>query len=914
MITLRPEPRVDVRWGCEQLSAVVSTLLTSARQRPEQLPTLLSSALMYAGYVAVSDSDSPELDRALRVASQAGAALFRLAGADGAVEITIGDLDPVLLPATPSPQADAETFRIAFLVATVCRDSPSLAILAGVPLAQLRPDDTEPCVMLRNRALQAAWRRQPEAATAIDAALHAADPGRLRAIAPEQVRWEVVPELEALRAIVHGDTLAFNRALERVLDGHRRLRAEGDGRDDPRHFLALGALGLASLACEAGLRIDGQSDYTPLRLVHGDLDRASWSVSGTIQFDEEGEQPGSLRFVLCRFCATPINRRTRACPGCGSDVSHTEPLEYEVHELAMVGRTPCIACGETILKVATVCPRCRTWQTPGGADDAATDEVALRVFPPEYQIHVMTRTYEPSRMAVLLPGDVPHDSEVIDRLRHAGVEVLTAGPARYPEDPEAPWELDLEVRCPGEDGVIGTSAIQVQIWPAPIGALPGFDRGALGPGVIPGDHALVVMARWGRDLLRDLHAQLKVAAAVAPEGVGIVEVEAHRVRTAAWLLETAASPVPPDPAELYAIEVVRTVPDGGGPAGRAWIHTRGLVRCGCFELEMLDVPADRAERFAVLLDAAARRLVEVGDTVPPEEQPFAVGELTLAWAPSPWARDELESDAIGAMQQGRGDYFAVSAALLAANEGGTAPIATLTAALAGNPRLYESTLDAERDRLTAHATLRRFQALRRAHPRDDAWQFLVRLRLEDDAGTSWARLQELHGAELEVTLLGEPPPGLAKGQRGRWPVEALLDWEIECPEGRITPSDALAELLQARRSDLQRMQTERGRTPVLIERSSAVTMEPQSSFTDAELRAGLLGEDTAPGVPEPTTAGLPGPDRRVAVALSLLVPGAGHLYLGRRRGWTWLGGAVLTAGLCGLVNLAAAYDVWTNEA
>ena len=68
MYVLRHESDADADWGCEQFAGIVATVLTGARQRPDMPPSLLGSALMYAGFVAVRDSDATELDGALRLA------------------------------------------------------------------------------------------------------------------------------------------------------------------------------------------------------------------------------------------------------------------------------------------------------------------------------------------------------------------------------------------------------------------------------------------------------------------------------------------------------------------------------------------------------------------------------------------------------------------------------------------------------------------------------------------------------------------------------------------------------------------------------------------------------------------------------------------------------------------------------
>jgi hypothetical protein len=885
VITLRHEPDADASLAAPRLADAVGALLPGARERAELLPAVLSGALQWAGRVAADDSDAPELDRALKIASQAGAALFALVAPGHGPQKTLRLGDEPVRAAATGPRADAgpEPFRAAFLVAAICRDADALGILATTPLSALQAAaSADECLLLRARALQTAWLRKPEALAAVDAALAAAAPDRARTTSPEQLRHEVLPELEALRALVMEDPRELNRTLERLLDGHRRFRGEGEARRDPAHLLSWGALGIAAMAHDRGMRLEAQSDYVPLRLVMGELDRSM----PVMDLPVDQERPGV--FVLCRMCGSTVAPRARSCAACGSDLAHSEPIVLTPEQLGSAERKPCVRCGESLLGVALRCPRCQAWQQEDDEGEVEPEEVALRPFPPEFQLHLVARVYEPSRVAALLPADPPDPDAALGGLRRAGLDIVRAGPARSRQAPEAAWELEVALRMEGDPG-----PATLQIWPASLSDVPGFDRGALGPGVAPGEAAVVVSARFGRDLLRDLHRLLRVVDAVAPDAIGVVDFATGRARASAWLREAAQSPVPPDPSELYAVVTARSQ-DGS----RVWLHTQGLGRCGAFEIEALDVPGDAAEGFAELLDAAARRLIEQGETVPGEEQPIPVADgLSVCWVPSRWARDDVGEGGFGAVEEERQGFRGLSAALLACDADGTAPISTLASRLVG-VTWPESALDRQRDGSAAQATMGRFKALRMAHAGLDSWQFLVRLRPGSGPEAAWFRVGSVEGDRVRASLVGDPGgTGLARGSSGTWGLDRVVDWEIERPEGRITPADALVEMLAARRGGARGLDADR-RTPVVPERrGEAPTIEPQASLTPEELAA-ILGEPQFSWTP---------------VLLSAVLPGSGHLWLGQRdRGLVFLAVGLVTVFGCGIVNAAAAYDVWAR--
>ncbi|TMB41390.1 MAG: hypothetical protein E6J58_03300, partial [Deltaproteobacteria bacterium] len=56
-----------------------------------------------------------------------------------------------------------------------------------------------------------------------------------------------------------------------------------------------------------------------------------------------------------------------------------------------------------------------------------------------------------------------------------------------------------------------------------------------------------VSCKLGRDVLDSLHAQLRLLAALAPETVAMLDVNAFHARTGDWLRDAASASVPPAP-------------------------------------------------------------------------------------------------------------------------------------------------------------------------------------------------------------------------------------------------------------------------------------------------------------------------------------------------------------------------------
>ncbi|MEE2971963.1 MAG: hypothetical protein VX672_02470, partial [Planctomycetota bacterium] len=81
-------------------------------------------------------------------------------------------------------------------------------------------------------------------------------------------------------------------------------------------------------------------------------------------------------------------------------------------------------------------------------------------------------------------------------------------------------------------------------------------------------------------------------------------------------------------------------------AGTVWLFTRGLLRCGLPELELLELPGRHAAGGARLLDGLAGLLLE--DGAPPPEVPYPLGpDVRIALVPWTEIVETLDPDSLG---------------------------------------------------------------------------------------------------------------------------------------------------------------------------------------------------------------------------------------------------------------------------
>lgn len=85
------------------------------------------------------------------------------------------------------------------------------------------------------------------------------------------------------------------------------------------------------------------------------------------------------------------------------------------------------------------------------------------------------------------------------------------------------------------------------------------------------------------------HFQLKLAACVAPDMVGLLDESAEKLLPARWVIEAAKAKTSPNPKNMFNVHAVQ------GLNNNVWLHTHGLARFGVPELEILESDSKNSE-------------------------------------------------------------------------------------------------------------------------------------------------------------------------------------------------------------------------------------------------------------------------------------------------------------------------------
>lgn len=248
-------------------STIEASLKGLSEGRASNLSYLFSDYIDCAGFLSVTEPNSPEIDTSLEDAGFVGAALFKVASGppDAEVEVLLSPSLPSHFKNTlTSDQIHVDKWHTAFLVAAISRNAAALDTLCQIPVDLLRRSvsRTDDYYFLYAEALQALWKQEEDVDEKLLAALEATDPDNLPERHIDFVLHIAVPEMELLMQYLTNDEEAFNASLVQALELHKKFYGlEEKFRRNPIGFLALGPLAMCCFAVDGGMKITVESDY-----------------------------------------------------------------------------------------------------------------------------------------------------------------------------------------------------------------------------------------------------------------------------------------------------------------------------------------------------------------------------------------------------------------------------------------------------------------------------------------------------------------------------------------------------------------------------------------------------------------------------------------------------------------------------
>ncbi len=321
---------------------------------------------------------------------------------------------------------------------------------------------------------------------------------------------------------------------------------------------------------------------------------------------------------------------------------------------------------------------------------------------------------------------------------------------------------------------------------------------------------LAVEMEFSDDATASYHFQLKLIDAMFSGVLAVMDHSSEKILSGRWVSLAASSHVPPAPRYLFTVHAVAE------EGTDVWLHTHGLNRCGCTELEILHSDLENYGSHCNVIETMANRLLEMDEPIKMGAPLFLArlsSDILLVTALMPWEeavnfyRDELDKDEfeecfLGSEKDREDSHNTDTGCIFVypseedLEEGTMAPVSIYDEILAVNPVYMISTKETERMKALA---LERISYLKQMAG-DPETSILVKLGLTvDDENKSdgnekehiWFELKEISDLSLKAELTQEPYyiSNLHEGHIGDYSIDMITDWVIYHNGRGVTPDD-----------------------------------------------------------------------------------------------------------------------------
>jgi hypothetical protein len=254
--------------------------LEMARKNPTMLYSFLGTAdsVYIAGSIVAPSS--PEVLEALKLAAQAGTALYVFQHIEDPPRAwVLGEGPPVVYTETAGSSCAAfHTWRKVFDLCLITRQKHLSDELCHIPNNIFRRSDivgaTHKDYSFAD-LLRAVWTQDHFVGTPVFDCVELENMAHV-ALKPRGApvqRLLMVPYLAVLRQLDQDDESGFTRALIKALQGHKKYWSSKKYCEEFDGFISLHLTAVAALAWDRGMRFEVESDYLPMSWVRGDLFR-----------------------------------------------------------------------------------------------------------------------------------------------------------------------------------------------------------------------------------------------------------------------------------------------------------------------------------------------------------------------------------------------------------------------------------------------------------------------------------------------------------------------------------------------------------------------------------------------------------------------------------------------------------------
>ncbi len=311
--------------------------------------------------------------------------------------------------------------------------------------------------------------------------------------------------------------------------------------------------------------------------------------------------------------------------------------------------------------------------------------------------------------------------------------------------------------------------------------------------------ALTIFMKFNKDSKKSYHLQLKLALAMVPDLIGVMDESAEKILPPKWVKMTANSNIYPGANDLYNVQAV------SDKNGEVWLHSHGLCRCGLTELEILQSDVKNYNNHYNLLSTYASYLIDKRENFNPTEDSAYIGILSnrqpivvtcLSWTKG---LGEYKNLNLGNIQDRKnGHNSKTSLIFLYKSEEDEknkklSKVSEYDDLWGENPIFFISNEETARMKALA---MERFDFVKREFKLENTIIIKIGLHVDDGGDTDfehiWFELLEFDGEKFKAKLTQEPynVKSMHQGDETWFTVKDVTDWIIYTPNFPVNPGSA----------------------------------------------------------------------------------------------------------------------------
>lgn len=305
--------------------------------------------------------------------------------------------------------------------------------------------------------------------------------------------------------------------------------------------------------------------------------------------------------------------------------------------------------------------------------------------------------------------------------------------------------------------------------------------------------ALTIFMKFYGNNQKCYQLQLKLAVAVAPDFLAVLDESAEKILPAKWVLMTANSKLLPNPTSLFSVQAINN------QKKEVWLHTHGLCRCGMRELEILASNENNYQNHYQLLVTYALYLLDQKHGLKCLEEGALIGCLTngnpIIVTSKPWIQGikEYKSLTLGHKKDRKNSHNTKSNILfLCPEEGKIQKLSVFDNKWGDNPLFL---LSEEETKRMKELAIERFDYVKKAFQNKNNKVLLkIGLPLEEKGKFEhiWFELLEIKENKMKAKLTQEPfeAKNIKVGEEAWYKLGYLTDWIIYTDKFSISPDNA----------------------------------------------------------------------------------------------------------------------------